>query len=91
MTSGPCPRAGSERDRFSEENPSVVEGSREMKFEPEPMEHLIESECWTLLRAAQVGRLAVAMQSGGSTSAAPVTGRRFMIDPRDHCDRSATT
>jgi nitroimidazol reductase NimA-like FMN-containing flavoprotein (pyridoxamine 5'-phosphate oxidase superfamily) len=36
-----------------------------MQFEPEPMEHLIESECWTLLRGAQVGRLAVPMQSGG--------------------------
>jgi nitroimidazol reductase NimA-like FMN-containing flavoprotein (pyridoxamine 5'-phosphate oxidase superfamily) len=36
-----------------------------MQFEPEPMEHLIESECWTLLRSAQVGRLAVPMQSGG--------------------------
>ena len=36
-----------------------------MQSEPEPMEHLIESECWTLLRSAEVGRLAIPMQSGG--------------------------
>ena len=36
-----------------------------MESESEPMEHLTESECWTLLRSAAVGRLAVPMASGG--------------------------
>lgn len=36
-----------------------------MQSESEPMEHLTESECWTLLRSVPVGRLAVPMASGG--------------------------
>lgn len=36
-----------------------------MQSESEPMEHLIESECWTLLRSAPLGRLAVPLTSGG--------------------------
>ena len=36
-----------------------------MQSESEPMEHLTESVCWTLLRSVPVGRLAVPMPSGG--------------------------
>jgi nitroimidazol reductase NimA-like FMN-containing flavoprotein (pyridoxamine 5'-phosphate oxidase superfamily) len=36
-----------------------------MGFELEPMEHLIESECWNLVRNEEVGRLAVPTRNGG--------------------------